>query len=293
MNKILFEGSAVALVTPHTQTGRVNYSMLEELIEFQIQNETDAIVICGTTGEASTMSDDVQISVIECAAKCINKRVPLLAGAGSNDTRHGAKLSYRAQKAGADAILSVTPYYNKTTQKGLVEHYGAIANAVDIPVILYNVKSRTGMNIEPETVKILSELPNIYGIKECNFDQVAEIKKLCGNNFAIYSGEDSKIVPLLSLGGHGVISVVANVMPKETHDMVRAFLDGDTKKAAELQIELIDLINALFCEVNPIPVKAALNMMGKNVGICVPPLTTMEPQNYAKLKKTLEKYGLI
>lgn len=293
MNKILFKGSAVALVTPYKENGKVNYQKLEELIEFQIANCTDAIVVCGTTGEASTMSDEVQINVVKQASKIINGRSILIAGAGSNDTKHGCKLSYLAQEAGADAILSVTPYYNKTSQKGLIEHYEAIASAVDIPLILYNVKSRTGMNIDPETVKTLSQIPNICGIKECNFDQVAKIKSLCGDDFGIYSGEDSKIVPLLSLGGHGVISVLANVVPKETHDMVQAYINADIKKAAELQVKYIELVDALFCEVNPIPVKTALNMMGMNVGCCIPPLTSIDESNYYKLEAVLKKYGLI
>lgn len=293
MNKILFKGSAVALVTPYKEDGKVNYQKLEELIEFQLANGTDAILVCGTTGEASTMSDEVQIKVIRHAVKAIDGRVPLIAGAGSNDTKHGAKLSFLAQEAGADAILSVTPYYNKTTQKGLIEHYTAIASTVDIPVILYNVKSRTGMNIDPKTVKVLSEFPNICGIKECDFDQAKEIKSLCGDNFAIYSGEDSNIVPVLSIGGHGVISVLANVVPKETHDMVHAYFDADIEKAAKLQIKYLELIKALFCEVNPIPVKTALNMMGMKVGCCIPPLTSMEESNSFKLEATLKKYGLI
>lgn len=291
MNKIIFEGSAVALVTPY-KNGRVNYAKLEELIEFQIENGTDAILVTGTTGEASTMTDEVQINVIKHAARFVNKRVPLLAGAGSNDTRHGMKLNYMAQEAGADALLSVTPYYNKTTQKGLIEHYSAIAGVVDIPVILYNVKSRTGVNIEPETVKVLSEIPNICGIKECNFNQVAKVRSLCGDNFAIYSGEDALVVPLLSLGGNGVISVVSNIMPKEMSEMVHSFLNGDVKKAGSMQVNLLELVEALFIEVNPIPVKTAMNMMGMNVGECISPLTTMEMDNYYKLKKVLKKYGL-
>lgn len=293
MNKIFFEGSAVALVTPYRKDGSVNYDKLEELINFQIKNGTDAILVCGTTGEASTMNKRVHLNVVKHAAKFINKRVPLFVGAGSNDTLKAAKLSYEVQEAGANAILSVTPYYNKTTQKGLIEHYKEIANAIDIPMVLYNVKSRTGMNINPETVKILSEVPNICGIKECDFSQVGKIRNLCGDNFAIYSGEDAYVVPLLSLGGNGVISVVANVMPREVSDMVHYFLNGETKQSKEIQIYLLELIKALFVEVNPIPVKTALNLMGMNVGKCNLPLTTMEEENYYKLKKTMLKYGLI
>lgn len=292
MNKILFEGSAVALVTPY-KNDRINYEKLEELINFQIENGTDAILVCGTTGEASTMTDDEQIEVIKKANEFINKRVLLLAGAGSNNTKHAVKLSYLAQEAGANALLSVTPYYNKTTQKGLIEHYTKIAESVDIPVVLYNVKARTGMNIEPETVKILSEVPNICGIKECNFAQVAKIRNICGENFAIYSGEDAYVVPLLSLGGNGVISVASNIVPKEMSEMVHTFLNGDIKKSAKLQLHLLDLVDALFMEVNPIPVKAAMNIMGMDVGECILPLTSMEDKNYAKLEKVLRKYQLI
>ena len=289
-NKILFEGSAVALVTPYRENGSVNYPKLEELINFQIENGTDAILVCGTTGEASTMTDCVQVNVVKHAAKFVNKRVPLLVGAGSNDTLHGMKLSYAVQEAGADAILSVTPYYNKTTQKGLIEHYSQIARSVDIPVILYNVKSRTGMNIEPKTVKVLSEIPNICGIKECNSAQVGDIRKLCGENFAIYSGEDDFVVQVLAIGGNGVISVAANIVPRDVSEMVHSFLSGDVKKARMIQLDLLDLIKALFIEVNPIPVKTAMNMMGMKVGNCVLPLTTMESENYYKLKKVLENY---
>ena len=293
MSRILFEGSGTALVTPYTQDGKVNYRKLDELIEFQIENGTDAILVCGTTGEASTMTDKVQSNIVRHAAKTIAGRVKLLAGAGSNDTMHGVKLSQMVQEAGADAILSVTPYYNKTTQKGLIEHYTAIAKGVDVPIILYNVPSRTGVNIAPETVLRLSEIPNIWGIKECNFSQASKIKNLCGDDFAIYSGEDALVVPLLSLGGNGVISVVSNIMPKEMSRMVHYFLNGNVKEAAQIQLYLMDLIDVLFCEVNHIPVKTALNFIGKNVGGCIPPLTTIEPENYRKIDKVLRSYGLI
>lgn len=291
MNKIIFEGSAVALVTPY-KNGRVNYAKLEELIEFQIENGTDAILVCGTTGEASTMSDEVQINVVKHAAKFVNKRVPLLAGAGGCDTKEVVKLAYLSQNAGADGLVSVTPHYNKTTQKGLIEYYNSIADVVDIPVILYNVPSRTGMNIEPETVKILSEIPNICGIKECNFSQAGKVRKLCGDNFAIYSGEDALVVPLLSLGGNGVISVVSNIMPKEMSEMVHAFMDGDVKKAGRMQVNFLELIDVLFMEVNPIPVKTAMNMMEMDVGECIPPLTTVGDVTYYNLRKVLRNYGL-
>lgn len=292
MNKILFQGSAVALVTPY-KNGRINYRKLQELIEFQIKNGTDAILVCGTTGESSTMTDEQQIKVVKRAKEFINNRVPLLVGAGSNDTKHAIKLSVAAQEAGADGLLSVTPYYNKTTQKGLVEHYTTIAERVEIPVFLYNVKSRTGLNIAPETVKILSEVPNICGIKECNFEQVSKIRNLCGDNFAIYSGEDALVVPLLSLGGNGVISVASNVVPKDMSNMVHAFFDGDIKTATKLQLYLLNLIEALFMEVNPIPVKKAMNLMGMDVGECILPLTTMEINNVLKLADVLKSYRLI
>lgn len=292
MNKIVFEGSAVALVTPY-KNGRINYAKLEELIEFQIANGTDAILVCGTTGEASTMSDAAQIKVVKHAAKVVNKRVTLLAGAGSNNTKHAVKLAYSAQEAGADALVSVTPYYNKTTQKGLVQYYTSIAETVSIPVILYNVKSRTGVNIEPETVRVLSEHPNICGIKECNFNQVSKIRNLCGENFGIYSGEDALVVPLLSLGGNGVISVASNIVPKEMSEMVHAFFDGNIKKATNMQLYLLELIEALFMEVNPIPVKTAMNMIGMEVGECIPPLTTVRDDTYYNLRIVLRKYGFL
>lgn len=293
MSKIVFEGSGTALITPYTKDGKVNYRKLDQLIEFQIENGTDAILVCGTTGEASTMTDNVQVNIVRHAAKTINGRVKLLAGAGSNDTKHGVKLSQMVEAAGADAILSVYPYYIKTNQQGLVKHYTAIAHSVNIPIILYNVPSRTGGNISPETVHKLSLVPNICGIKECNFSQVKDVKKLCGDNFAIYSGEDAYVLPLLSYGGNGVISVVSNVMPKETSEMVHSYMRGDIKNATRIQIYLLDLIDALFCEVNPIPVKTAMNMMGWNVGGCVMPLTTMEEKNEQKLKSVLKSYNLI
>lgn len=293
MSKIFFEGSGTALVTPYTKDGKVNYQKLDELIEFQIENGTDAILVCGTTGEASTMSDKTQANIVRHAAKTINQRVKLIAGAGSNDTRHGVKLSQMVEDAGADALLSVTPYYNKTTQTGLIKHYTAIAESVGIPIVLYNVPSRTGVNLAPETVMNLSVISNICGIKECNFSQVAKIRNLCGENFAIYSGEDALAVPLMALGGNGVISVVSNVMPKEVSQMIHAYLNGDQNTATKLQLYLQDLIEVLFCEVNPIPVKAALNLMGKNVGKCVAPLTDMSSENHRKLDKILLRYGLI
>lgn len=291
----LFTGSGVAIVTPFKEDGSVNFTSLERMIDFQIANRTDAIIVCGTTGEASTLSDDEQIDTISCAVKAAGGRVPVIAGAGSNDTRHGCELCRRSEKVGADGLLIVTPYYNKTTQKGLIEYFKAMAGSVNIPVIMYSVASRTGLNIAPETVKALTEVDNIVGIKEAsgNIGQVAEIAALCGNDIDIYSGNDDQILPLLSLGGKGVISVLANVAPKDTHDMVIKFLEGDIKGAIRLQLKAIDLIKGLFCEVNPIPVKAALNMMGMEAGGYRAPLTTMTEENYKKLEKAVKGYGLI
>ena len=293
MNNSVFKGSGVALVTPFTETG-VDYKKLDELIEFQIAGGTDAIIITGTTGEASVMTDDEQIEVIKHTAKVVNHRIPVIAGCGSNDTKHGINLSAMAEEAGADGLLSVTPYYNKTTQKGLVEHYVALAKAVSVPVILYNVPGRTGMNMAPATVaKVMDRCDNVVGVKECNFDQVAEIFHLCGPDVKVYSGEDGLVVPLMSMGGSGVISVLANVAPKKVSDMVHACLAGDYKKAAALQIETIPMVKALFCETSPIPVKAALNMMGWNVGECRMPLTSMDESNRALLEAAMKEYGLI
>ena len=293
MNNSVFTGAGVALVTPFTETG-VDYQKLDELIEFQIAGGTDAIIITGTTGEASVMPDDEQIEVIKHTVEVVNHRIPVIAGCGSNDTKHGIHLSAMAEEAGADGLLSVTPYYNKTTQKGLVEHYVALAKAVSVPVILYNVPGRTGMNMTPATVaRVMERCDNVVGVKECNFDQVAEIFHLCGPNVKVYSGEDGLVVPLMSMGGSGVISVLSNIAPKKVSDMVHACLDGDYKKAAAIQIEAIPMVKALFCETSPIPVKTALNMMGWNVGECRMPLTTMEDNNRAILESALKEYGLI
>lgn len=292
MKKCIFTGSGVAIITPFTEDG-VNFDKLGELLEFQINEGTDAIVICGTTGEASTMPDDEHVSVIDYAVGKVNGRVPVIAGTGSNDTRHAIHLSRRAQNVGADAILSVSPYYNKTTQRGLYEHFKAIAENVDIPVILYNVPSRTNLNINPETLQKLSEIDNIVGVKECNLNQVGEIINLCGEDFTIYSGEDGLVVPLLSLGGKGVISVMANIIPRDTHDMVEKFLSGDIAGSRKLQLAAIDLIKALFIEVSPIPIKEAMNLMGFNVGKNRMPLVDMSEANKGILIKAMKNYGLI
>lgn len=286
----IFTGAGVALVTPFLPNGAIDFDKLEELIEFQIQNETDAIIICGTTGEASTMSDDEHLECIRVAVEKTKGRVPVIAGTGSNDTRHGIELTKRARALGADATLQVTPYYNKATQKGLIEHFSAIGKAADLPMILYNVPSRTGVNISPDTAYELSKYDFVCGIKEAssNIVQIAEIAQKCEGKLPIYSGNDDQIVPVLSLGGIGVISVLSNVVPKETHDMVKFYLDGKTSDALKLQLDLLPLAKALFSEVNPIPVKAALNQMGFNVGECRLPLTPMEEANAAKLNQALK-----
>lgn len=292
MKKPLFIGSAVAIVTPFTENG-VNYQTLKELIEFQIKGGSDAIVICGTTGEASTMPDDEHIAAIKFAVEAINKRVPVIAGTGSNDTRHAIELSKAAEEVGADGILSVTPYYNKATQKGLYEHFKVIANNVKIPMILYNVPGRTNLNINPETVKALSQIDNIIAIKECNLGQVGDVVNLCGEDFAVYSGDDNTVLPMLSLGGKGVISVMANIIPQDTHNMVERFFQGDTKGAIKLQLQTLNLIKALFSEVNPIPIKAAVNLLGFKAGHCRMPLTEISENNLELLRTEMKAYGLL
>ena len=291
----IFTGSGVAIVTPFNEDETINYPELKKLIEFQIENGTDAIIICGTTGEASTLTDEEQIDCVRYAVEVVNKRIPVIAGAGSNHTAHAIELAQGCEKAGADAVLLVTPYYNKTTQKGLIEHYKMIAESINIPIILYNVPSRTGLNITPKTCYELSKIKNIVAIKEAsgNISQVAEIAALCGPDFDIYSGNDDQVLPLLSLGGKGVISVLANVAPRDTHDMVMSYLEGDTKRATKLQLDTLNIINALFCETNPIPIKAAVNLMGFNAGKCKMPLCSMEDKNFERLKEAMKDYGLI
>jgi len=290
----LFIGSGVAIVTPFDENFKVNYEKLKELIDFQLANSTDAIIICGTTGEASVLTDEEQIECIRFTVDYVNKRVPVIAGAGSNDTNHAIHLTKESEAVGADGVLLVTPYYNKTTQKGLIEHYTTIANSINIPIILYNVPGRTGMSISPETCYELSKVKNIIGIKEAsgNFGNIAKIAALCPN-FDLYSGNDDQILPILSLGGKGVISVLANIAPKNVHDMVMNFFNGNIKESTRLQLEAISLIEALFVEVNPIPVKTALNLMGYNAGKCKLPLVDMEEKNLNLLKKELENYDLI
>ena len=294
MSKTLpFTGSGVAIVTPF-DGNKTNYDALGELIDWQVENGTDAIIICGTTGEASTMPDEEHLAAIEYTVKRVNGRVPVIAGTGSNETAHAVELSKKAEALGADGLLQVTPYYNKTTQKGLIEHFSAIANAVSIPIILYNVPGRTGMNISIPVLKELAKLDNVVAIKEAsgNMSYTAKIAAEVPELY-IYSGNDDMIVPVMSLGGKGVISVLANVAPKETHELCKAYLDGDCQKATKMQLEYLDLINDLFIEVNPIPVKTALNLMGKNAGNLRLPLVDMEDANKNKLEASMKKHNLI
>lgn len=285
---MIFKGSAVALITPFNNNG-VDFEKLGELIEFHIKNKTDAIVICGTTGESTTMSDIEKLSVIKYTVDKVNKRIPVIAGTGSNNTSHSIYLSQEAEKLGVDALLIITPYYNKSNEKGLYLHFEKIANNTSLPIILYNVPGRTSMNIEPKMVAKLSQIDNIVAIKEAsgNLAQVAEIARLVPDDFAIYSGNDDSIVPLLSLGSSGVISVVANILPKETHDLVQKFLDGDIYASKKLQLDMKPLIDALFIEVNPIPIKTAMNLLGFEVGNLRLPLADMNEKSLEILKQEL------
>lgn len=291
----IFKGAGVAIVTPMTADGEVNYEVLGEMLEAQIEGGTDAIIICGTTGESATLSEEEHSAVIRYAIKKVNKRIPVIAGTGSNCTATAIKLSKEAEKDGADGLLLVTPYYNKATQKGLIAHYTAIAKAVSLPIILYNVPSRTGCNLQPETIAALvKNVKNIVGVKEAsgNISQIAKVKLLCGDDIDLYSGNDDQVVPILSLGGIGVISVLSNVAPKETHNMVMDYLNGDVDKARQMQLKAIPLIDALFSEVNPIPVKKALNLMGWEAGPLRAPLTEMEASHAEVLKKTMKDFGI-
>ena len=291
----IFKGAGVAIVTPMTADGEVNYEVLGEMLEAQIAGGTDAIIICGTTGESATLSEEEHSAVIRYAIKKVNKRIPVIAGTGSNCTATAIKLSKEAEKDGADGLLLVTPYYNKATQKGLIAHYTAIAKAVSLPIILYNVPSRTGCNLQPETIAaLLKNLKNIVGVKEAsgNISQIAKVKLLCGDDIDLYSGNDDQVVPILSLGGIGVISVLSNVAPKETHNMVMDYLNGDVDKARQMQLKAIPLIDALFSEVNPIPVKKALNLMGWEAGPLRAPLTEMEASHAEVLKKNMKDFGI-
>ena len=291
----VFTGAGVAIVTPMNDDESVNYDKFAEIIDYQIENGTDSIIVCGTSGEAATLSTTEHIDVIRFCVEHVKGRVPVIAGTGSNCTRCAINLSKEAEEAGVDALLSVTPYYNKATQAGLVNHFEAVAREVKIPIILYNVPSRTGCNILPETAaKIFKETPNIVGIKEAsgNISQVAEVMNLTDGKIDLYSGNDDQIVPVLSLGGKGVISVLSNVAPRQTHEIVMDYLNGDVKSSLRKQLDALDLINALFCEVNPIPVKHALNLMGFEVGPLRGPLSPMAPANLERLKNAMVNYGL-
>ena len=291
----IFTGAGVAIVTPMKENGEVNFEKLGEILEEQIAGQTDAIIICGTTGESSTLTHEEHLEKIKYTIDKVNKRIPVIAGTGSNCTQTAIYLSQEAEKYGADGLLLVTPYYNKATQKGLIAHYTAIANSVKLPIILYNVASRTGCNIEPKTAAYLAEhVENIVAIKEAsgNISQVAEIAALTQGKMDIYSGNDDQIVPILSLGGKGVISVLSNVAPKYTHDIVAKFMEGKVEESRDMQLKALPLVHALFCEVNPIPVKTALNLMGKEVGPLRMPMTEMEEAHQEVLKKAMEDFGI-
>ena len=293
----IFTGAGVAIVTPFKENGEVNYEQFAQTIEYQIKNGTDAIIVCGTTGEASTLSHEEHLDVIRYCVKCVNGRIPVIGGTGSNCTETAIYLSKEAEKAGVDGILVVTPYYNKATQNGLYEHFKMIAEAVKVPILLYNIPGRTGgVNILPETVvKLCTEMENIVGVKDAtgNISQVARCMALANGKVDLYSGNDDQIVPILSLGGKGVISVLSNIAPHNTHDICQNFFDGDIEKSRQMQFDALPLIDALFCEVNPIPVKKAMNIMGMSAGPLRRPLTEMEDKNADRLKKEMQVYGLI
>lgn len=290
----LFKGSGVAIITPFTDKG-VDFHKLGELLDWHIEQGTDAVIICGTTGEASTMNDEEKKAAYKYTAEKVAGRIPVIAGTGSNDTLHSIELSKYAESVGCNGVLCVTPYYNKTTQKGLIAHYTAIADSIGIPVIIYNVPGRTGLNTSPDTLRILSQHKNIAGVKEAsgNISQVVEIGRFCNDDFCMYSGNDDQVVPLLSVGGIGVISVVANIAPKEMHDMVISYLNGDVKNAMELQLGIKPLNDALFCEVNPIPIKTAMKLLRLDTGKLRLPLVDMTDKNLEYLKKELINFGLL
>lgn len=292
----VFKGAGVAIITPFHQDGSVNYEKFAEQIEYQITNGTDAIIVCGTTGEASTLTHEEHLDVIRFCVKQTAGRIPVIAGTGSNCTETAIYLSQEAEKAGVDGLLVVTPYYNKATQKGLYNHFKTIADSVKIPMILYNIPGRTGVNMTPETiVKLCKEVENIVGVKEAtgNISQVAKIMSLADGCVDLYSGNDDQIVPLLSLGGLGVISVLSNVAPQQTHDICQKFFDGDVAGSCKMQLDAIPLIDALFCEVNPIPVKAAMNLQGREAGPMRMPLSEMEPEHVAVMEKVMKEYGIL
>ena len=292
----IFTGAGVAIVTPFHENGAVNYEKFAALLEFQIENGTDAIIVCGTTGEASTLSHEEHLEVIKYCVEKVAGRVPVIAGTGSNCTETAVYLSQEAEKYGVDGLLVVTPYYNKATQNGLYEHFKMIAESVNVPIILYNVPGRTGCNLLPATVvRLCKDVKNIVGVKEAsgNISQVAKLMSLADGSVDVYSGNDDQIVPLLSLGGKGVISVLSNVAPKQTHDICAKYFEGDVAGSCKEQLRAIELCDALFCEVNPIPVKKALNLMGMEAGPMRRPLSEMEPENTAKLEKAMKNYGIL
>lgn len=289
----LFTGSGVAIVTPFNESG-VDFEKLRELLEWHIEQKTDAIIVCGTTGEASTMSEQERKETIKFTVDVVKGRIPVIAGTGSNNTKAAVEMSKWADSIGVDGLLVITPYYNKTTQRGCIEHFKAIASQVSKPIIIYNVPGRTGLNITPETLFELSKVENIAAVKEAssNIVQIAEIAQLCGDKLDIYSGNDDQIVPLMALGAKGVISVVANIIPRETHDLCEKFLNGDLKGSLDMQLKMLPLVKALFIETNPIPVKTAMNLMGMNVGHLRLPLVDMSNKNLETLKKEMISYGI-
>ncbi|MDE7289570.1 MAG: 4-hydroxy-tetrahydrodipicolinate synthase [Oscillospiraceae bacterium] len=295
MKNTVFTGAGVAIVTPMNADGSINYDEFGRIIDFQIDNGTDAIVVCGTTGESATMTDEEHVECIRYCVDRVNKRVPVIAGTGSNDTKYAVDLSVEAEKLGADALLVVTPYYNKTSQRGLIAHFTAIADSVNIPIILYNVPSRTGVNITLDTYDVLANHKNIVAVKEAsgNISAIAKIVEKCGDRLDVYSGNDDQIVPIMSLGGKGVISVLSNVCPKEAHDIAQLCLDNNFAEAAKLQIKYLELCNNLFIDVNPIPVKEAMNIIGFKAGECRLPLLKMEQSKIDVLTASMEKLGLI
>ncbi len=295
MKKTIFTGSGVAIVTPMDKSGNIDYPELAKLIEFQIENQTDAIVICGTTGESSTLTDDEHIELIRFTVEKTAKRVPVIAGTGSNDTAYSLMLSKEAAAVGADALLQVTPYYNKTSQRGLVRHFLEVANNVDLPMMLYNVPSRTGMTISIDAYKELAKHPNIVSTKEASGDisHIAKVAAACGDSLDIYSGNDDQIVPIMSLGGKGIVSVAANIAPKVIHDIAALYLDGKIKESSEMQLKYLGLLNALFLDVNPIPVKTAVNLIGFKAGNCRLPLVDLDVRHLNVLKEEMQKHNLI
>ena len=295
MKNTIFTGAGVAIITPMNSDESINFEKLGQLIDFQIDNGTDAIVICGTTGESAAMTDQEHVDSIAYAVEHVAGRVPVIAGAGSNHTSYAVWMSKEAKRVGADALLHVTPYYNKTSQLGLIRHFNAVADATDLPIILYNVPSRTGVNITPATYRELAKHPNIVAAKEAsgNISQIAQIAQLCGDELDLYSGNDDQIAPLLSLGAKGVISVLSNIMPRQTHDICRLFFEGKIAESRALQLKLLPLINALFSDVNPIPVKEAMNLMGWECGECRLPLVSMQPQAKEHLRALMQEQGLI